>query len=133
MRKRLGLIISAAALAITVGAIFLIRYPEPSSGQRMSEIPNNRKPACSIFCGDNTMNYVVLGQPPACWGGPLPAGSAGDHFKELPKDAQNMICQNLRSAGKTGSSCPSFKALMAACKQNDKESPGPQPSPSPEC
>jgi len=110
-----------------ISAIFFAWKPQPSAGQRMSEIPPNRKPACSVFCGDATMNYVVLAEPPACWGGPLPAGSAGDHFRELPKDAQNMICKNLKSTDKTGRSCPVFKTLMAACGGDEKESPKDQP------
>jgi hypothetical protein len=88
------------------------------------------------------MNYVVLAQPPACWGGPLPAGNAGDHFKELPKDSQNLICKNLRSSGGKNSSCPSFKALMQACsemgtssgdKRPDCDSPTPWFDPPPGC
>ena len=128
MRQGTKLLISASVL-VMLGVVFLVGKPEPISGQRMSEIPSNRKPACSVFCGDATMNYVVLAEPPACWGGPLPAGSAGDHFKELPKDAQNMICKNLKSAGRTDTSCPAFKTLMAACDQDEKESPKDQPPP----
>lgn len=115
MRKGLGLLSSSAALVMIIGAIFLAGKPQPSSGQRMSEIPPNRKPACTIFCGDGSFNTIELAKPPACWGGPLPAGNAGDHFKQLPEESQNTICQNLKSAGRTGSSCPSFKSLMAAC------------------
>lgn len=116
MRKKTRLLIFTSVLIMMIGAIFLIWKPELIFGQRMSEIPSNRKPACSIFCGDSTMNYVVLGQPPACFGGPLPAGGASDYYKNLSNEDQNALCQNLKSSGGKGSSCPAFKDLMAACK-----------------
>ena len=131
MRQGTRLLISASVLVVTIGAIFLVWKPELIFGQRLSEIPSNRKPACSIFCGDATMNYVVMGEPPACFGGPLPAGDAGNQskkLKDLPAENRKGYCEYLR-AHNPNSSCPVFKTLMTACDMDDKESPDAQPPP----
>lgn len=125
-------LICFSILVVAIGAIFLARYSQPSAGQQNFPEPN-RKPACTIFCGDSTMNYVVLANPPACWGGPLPAGSAGDRYKDWSKEDRKAICQNLRSAGRTDSSCPSFKTLVAACEQDGYGTPKDQPPPTSKC
>jgi hypothetical protein len=114
MNIRSRILIISAAVAFLFVVFFVTRPPSTSLGQQNFPEPN-RKPACSIFCGDGTMNYVVLANPPACFGGPLPAGNAGDYFKDLPNETKNATCQKLRSTGRTASSCPAFKTLMAAC------------------
>lgn len=134
MLQRRELVSIVAAGGVTLGLfVFSMIDSQRSSGQRMSEIPPNRKPACTIFCGDSTFNTIALAQPPACWGGPLPAGSAGDSYKEWSKEDRKAICKNLASSGRTAASCPAFKTLMAACEQDGNVPPGAQPTPTPKC
>ena len=87
-----------------------------SSGQQENV---RKQPACTIFCGDGTFNTLNLGAKP-CWGGPLPAGEAGDHFKNVAEEDQAAICRNLTNAGRKNTECPSFKTLAALCKEKEK-------------
>lgn len=119
-KRRLASIVVAGGVAVGLFA-FWIFESQPAAGQRMSEVPPNRKPACTIFCGDATMNYIVLDRPPACFGGPLPAGNASDYPKDLSKEDRKRMCQNLKSADKSAASCPAFKQLMQSC--NEPEPP----------
>ncbi|HEV8587897.1 MAG TPA: hypothetical protein VGQ72_03420 [Pyrinomonadaceae bacterium] len=89
-----------------------------SSGQQ----ENIRKqPACTIYCGDGP-DTINLGAKP-CWGGPLPAAGAGDHFKSLAAEDQAAICRNVATASTRNASCPAFKALAQLCKGKEKPPP----------
>ena len=122
MVRRRGLVSIVAISGLTLGLfVFSMINSPPSSGQRMSEVPTNRKPACTIFCGDATMNYIVLDRPPACFGGPLPADNAPAYPKDLSNEDRKRMCQNLKSADKSATSCPAFKQLMQSC--NEQEGP----------
>lgn len=87
-----------------------------SSGQQ----ENIRKqPACTIFCGDGTFNTLNLGAKP-CWGGPLPADGAGDHFKSLAEEDQAVICRNVATVSPSKAACPAFKAIAQLCRGKEK-------------
>jgi hypothetical protein len=75
-----------------------------------------KQPACTIYCG-NGPDTISLGAKP-CWGGPLPAGGAGDHFKGLSEEDQAAICRNLTS-GNANASCPSAQTIISLCKGKD--------------
>jgi hypothetical protein len=92
------------------------RVERTSSGQQESI---RKQPACTIFCGDGTFNTLNLGAKP-CWGGPLPADGAGDHFKGLAEVDQAAICRNVATASKPNVSCPAFKVLAQLCKGKEK-------------
>lgn len=121
------------AIALTILTIVLVVLSglggQFSSGRQRSlgeeQDLIRKQPACTIFCGDGTFNTISLGAKP-CWGGPLPASEAGDHFKSLSAEDQNTICQNLKTAGKRPKECPAFKTLAALCKGDklpEKEKP----------
>lgn len=115
---------------VAIAAFVFLRTRSVDGQQNFPE--SNRRPACTIFCGDGTMNYIVLAKPPQCWGGPLPADNADEHYKELPKEARNVICQNLKPGKPSDASCPAFKALMATCgaagpEKGGKETPKCEP------
>lgn len=100
-------------IVLGVGLIAVFEYPPHRSS---AQDPIRKQPACTIFCGDNTFFTFNLGAKP-CWGGPLSADAAGDHYKSLAPEDQAAVCRGLE-ADKTSSSakCPSFKTLMALCK-----------------
>ena len=117
-------------MIVMVLPAFLFSLVGLSSPGPQQDIPPNRKPACSVFCGGNTPDYIVLGQPPKCWGGPLPAGEAGNQAKKLSElSAENRkgFCQYLRANNQTHKSCPAFKTLMMAC--DGDETPPPEKEP----
>ncbi|MFN6964296.1 MAG: hypothetical protein ACK4S4_11090 [Pyrinomonadaceae bacterium] len=103
---RCSVVLAAAASLYSPGRVVVSQqnFPQP-----------NRKPACTIFCGDNTMNYVVLAKPPACWGGPLPADNAGGALDGVPPGDKAAICDSLKATQGDRASCPAYKALMRAC------------------
>ena len=113
--RSVTLIIAATVVA---GVIFTSAKQRSSAQQD----PIRKQPACTIFCGDGTFNTFSLGAKP-CWGGPLPAESAGSHFNELAEADQAAICRNLAAANKPRQSCPAFKTLAQLCKDKapDKE------------
>lgn len=113
----------ATTLTIVIAILMVLSSFVGPSSSGQQEIPPNRKPACSIFCGDGTMNYVVMGQPPKCYGGPLPADQAGDQFKGVSEEDRKAVCQNLKIADSTTKSCPAYKTLMQGC--GGKETPPP--------
>ena len=112
---------------VTIVLAFLFSLVGLSSSGQQQEISPNRKPACSIFCG-NTPDYIVLGQPPKCWGGPLPAGQAGNQSKNWSKEDWKAVCQRLRANSQRNSSCAAFKALMATCDGNETPPPDKEPT-----
>lgn len=94
-----------------------------SSGQQQLP-PTNRKPACTIFCGGPNPNYFWLFtreqyQAGQCYGGPLPTDQATNFYNELSEEQRKAICQNLKSADKRTTECPSFKELASLCNQNE--------------
>jgi hypothetical protein len=104
----IGCVIAIAGLLGTVA--------QTSSGQQE---PNIRKqPACTIYCGDGP-DTINLGAKP-CWGGPLPAARAGDHFKSLAEEDQAAICRNVATASTRNASCPAFKALAQLCRGKER-------------
>ena len=125
MRSRLMTL--TAVLAIVLAGIFG-SGPQPSSGQQQNL---RKQPACTMFCGDGTFNTFRLGANP-CWGGPLPADNASDHFKSLAEVDQAAICRNL-AAGNTNASCPAVKTLAGLCKdKRNLPDPG-EKTPPPKC
>lgn len=105
------------AIACAVAIAGLLGTVERTSSGQQENI--RKQPACTIFCGDGTFNTINLGAKP-CWGGPLPADSAGDQFNGLPEQDQAAICRNFAAANKSKESCPAFKALAQLCKGKEK-------------
>jgi hypothetical protein len=117
------------SIVCTVAIAVLLGSPKRSSlGQQQQNI--RKQPACTIFCGDGTFNTLNLGAKP-CWGGPLPADGAGDHFKNLAPEDQAAICRNVSTASPSKASCPAFKALAQLCRGKE-EPPNPE-NKKPEC
>ena len=115
-------IVCAVAIAVLLG---------PAERSSLGQQENIRKqPACTVFCGDGTFNTISLGAKP-CWGGPLPADGAGDHFKSLSEEDQAAICRTVSTASQSKASCPAFKALAQLCRGKE-EPPKPQDK-KPEC
>ena len=112
---------------VMVAVALLASLDGRSSFGQQERIPPNRKPACTIFCSDATMDYVVLGEHPKCFGGPLPARTAGDQFKDVSEEDRKAACEKLKTSDKTAESCPALKILLAACKE--KEAPPPEKEP----
>jgi hypothetical protein len=119
MRKRI------IALAIVIIAGLAGGFaPLRLSGQQQNI---RKQPACTMFCGDGTFNTFSLGAKP-CWGGPLPANTAGDHFNGLAPEDQAAICRSLAS-GNPNASCPAVKTLLALCKPESlPKDEGPKPT-----
>lgn len=116
---------------VMVVIAFLFSLVGLSSSGQQSNIPPNRKPACSIFCGGNTPDYIVLGQPPKCWGGPLPAAEAGNQSKKLSElSAENRkgFCEYLKAKNPSSKSCPAYKTLLLACEGTDPPPPEKEPA-----
>jgi hypothetical protein len=112
---------------VMVAVALLASLDGRSSFGQQERIPTNRKPACTIFCSDATMDYIVLGEHPKCFGGPLPARTAGDQFKDVSEEDRKAACEKLKTSDKTAESCPALKILLAACKE--KEAPPPEKEP----
>ena len=109
-------------LGIVFAAVFSPGH-RPSSGQQQFP-PTNRKPACTMFCGDSSPNYFNLfpreyAASGKCYGGPLPPDQAADQFNSLPEADKAAVCQNLESATGRTPSCPSFKTLAQLCNQTE--------------
>lgn len=124
MKKGTKWLFLAGVLSLILAAV-LTEHRTPSFGQQTYPTPN-RKPACTIFCGDGSFNTINLFPPRSakCWGGPLPADGAGDAFNGMSEENKNMVCQSLKSAGKADSACPVFKKLKEICRE--RESPDDQ-------
>jgi hypothetical protein len=104
----------------TICAVAIAGLLGPDERSSSGQQENIRKqPACTIFCGDGTFNTLSLGAKP-CWGGPLPADGAGDHFKSLAEEDQAAICRNVATASQSKASCPAFKALVQLCRGKEK-------------
>ena len=110
-----------------VSAVMITSVERPSTGQQ----DNLRKqPACTMFCGDGTFNTFGLGAKP-CWGGPLPADNASDHYKGLPDETQAVICRSLLS-NHANSSCPAVKTILGLCREKNPPKDEPE-KPKPPC
>jgi hypothetical protein len=134
MRKRL--IIVTIVLA-TFSAVF-DPSQQPSSGQQQLP-PTNRKPACTIFCGDPSPNPKInffwlftreQWRAGKCYGGPLPADQATNYYNGLSQEDRNALCQNLNALNEPTRQCPAFKRLAWLCEnepppKNDCEKPTP--------
>ena len=130
--------------AITLTIVLVIVLAElldpagrPSSGQQ--QIPGNRKPACTCFCGGASplpFNLFSAEEIDAakCFGGPLPADKCGDYFKSLPEEQQKSSCATLKKERTSTASCPVLKTLVQYCdekyppdKKPDKKCEKPTP------
>lgn len=115
-------ILVTVVLGVVFAAVFSPGY-RPSSGQQQFP-PTNRKPACTMFCGDGSPNYFNLfpreyALSGKCYGGPLPPDQAADQFNTLSEGDKATVCQNLKTAPGRTTSCPSFKTLAQLCSQNE--------------
>ena len=110
MRKQL--IAVTIVVGIVLVGVFGLQQPRSSAQQD----PIRKQPACTIFCGDGSFYTFGLGAKP-CWGGPLPAGGASDHFRSLAAEDQAAICRSVEAAGNSAAAdCPAFKTLLQLCK-----------------
>ena len=98
-------IVCALVLAGLLGTI-----EQSSSGQQQNI---RKQPACTMYCGDGPDTFSLGAKP--CWGGPLPASEAGDHFNGLSEEDQAAICRNLTSSN-ANASCPAVRTIVSACK-----------------
>ena len=113
-------------ITAVVGFFFATAFSpsqQPASGQQQFP-PTNRKPACTMFCGDGSPNYFSLfpreyASSGKCYGGPLPPDQASDQFNSLSEGDKATVCQNLKTASRRNTSCPAFKTLVALCNQNE--------------
>lgn len=104
-------------LVIVLGAL-LDPAEQPASGQ---QVPGNRKPACTCFCGGNSpasFNLFDAEEIAAakCFGGPLPSDKCGDYLKSLPDEQQKTSCATLTKSSKSTAACPLFKTLVQYCE-----------------
>jgi len=107
------------ALTMVLGIVFaalLSSHGQPASSQQQNI---RKQPACTMYCGSGPDTFSLGAKP--CWGGPLPAGGAGDHYKSLSEEDQKAICRNL--AGKSNASCPAANAILALCGEKEKDTP----------
>jgi hypothetical protein len=104
----------AIVLGIALAGGFGLRQ-QPTSAQDPSL---RKKPACTIYCCDSCADTITLGQPPACWGGPLSAAGAGGNFRNFSEADQASICRNLRSRN-VNTSCPTVKTILGLCGKDD--------------
>jgi hypothetical protein len=74
-------IVCALAWAGLLGTV-----EQSSSGQEQNI---RKQPACTMYCGDGPDTFSLGAKP--CWGGPLPANGAGDHYKSLSEEDQAGI------------------------------------------
>lgn len=92
----------------------LATVEQSSSGQQQNV---RKQPACTMYCGAGPDTFSLGAQP--CWGGPLPAGGAGDHFNGLAEEDQSTICRNLASS-QTNVSCPAVNTILSLCNGKDR-------------
>ena len=125
--------ITLTIVLVVVLAELLDPTGQPSSGQQ--QIPGNRKPACTCFCGGNspaTFNLFDAAEIDAakCFGGPLPSDKCGDYFKSLPDEQQKSSCATLKTEDKSSAPCPVLKTLLQYCEEKyppDKKCEKPTP------
>lgn len=127
--KRIALLIFVLTAVFRVG-------DKPSSGQQ--QFPqSNRKPACTIFCGDPSpvpkVNYFWLftkeeEKAGKCYGGPLPADRANDYYNnDLSAEQRSAMCQNLASTTHEPTrACPTFQRLAWLCKNEPPKNEPPK-------
>ena len=113
-------------LAIVLAGV-LGSEQQPSSGQQQNI---RKQPACTMFCGDGTFNTFSLGASP-CWGGPLSADNAADHFQGLAEEDQAAICRNLTVGN--NASCPAAKTMLGLCKDKKNLPDTGEKTPPPKC
>lgn len=116
MNKWIRRTLFACVLSVVVWTI-LSDQSRTSSGQEQNFPQNNRRPACSCFCGDgtfNTFNLYTSDEIKAgkCWGGPLPADVC---LTRLPESERRAICNKVKTdpAFKSLSKCPALAACGA--------------------
>lgn len=112
--------ITLTIVLVVVLAELLDPAGQPSSGQQ--QIPGNRKPACTCYCGGGSplpFNLFDVAEIKAgkCFGGPLPEDKCGDYFKSLPNEQQKSSCDTIKTEAKSTASCPVLKALAQYCEE----------------
>ena len=112
--------------ATVVAAVIFTSAKQRSSAQ---QDPIRKQPACTMYCGEGPDTFSLGAKP--CWGGPLPADNAGDHFNGLPEETQAVICRSLLS-NHANASCPAVKTILGLCKEKNLPKDEPE-KPKPPC
>ena len=122
----MGLRLPVITAVTVVAAVTFASRKQPSSAQ---QDPIRKQSACTMYCGEGPDTFSLGAKP--CWGGPLPADNAGDHFNGLPEDTQAVVCRSLLS-NHANASCPAVKTILGLCKGKNLPKDEPE-KPKPPC
>src|SRR5690348_6955595 len=105
MRRLIKPAIIVTAGITAIAAVFLVEFPESSSGQQYPI--TGREPPCKCFCGGGSADTFNIADK-NCSGtyGTVSSDACDKYFKDLPPSTLTTVCQDINRLNKNSTSCP---------------------------